>query len=50
MCIRDRGASVPDILVEDVVEKFEKYYNVDIENVIYGEENVNFKLPKELRK
>ena len=44
------GASVPDILVEDVVEKFEEYYDVDIENVIYGEENVNFKLPKELRK
>ena len=44
------GASVPDILVEDVVEKFEEYFNVDVDHVTYGEENVNFKLPKELRK
>ena len=44
------AASVPDILVKDVVEKFKEYFNVDIENAIYGEENVNFKLPKELRK
>ena len=44
------GASVPDILVENVVEKFEEYFNVDVDHVIYGEENVNFKLPKELRK
>tara|TARA_B100000965_G_scaffold367493_1_gene353492 strand:- start:569 stop:1513 length:945 start_codon:yes stop_codon:yes gene_type:complete len=44
------GASVPDILVEDVVEKFEQYFDVVVDRVIYGEENVNFKLPKELRK
>ena len=28
----------------------EEYFNVDVDHVIYGEENVNFKLPKELRK
>ena len=44
------GASVPDILVEDVVDKFEKHFNVDIEHATYGEESVTFKLPKELRK
>ena len=44
------GASVPDILVKEVVDKFEEHFNVYIENVIYGEENVSFKLPKELRK
>ena len=44
------GASVPDILVEEVVDKFEKHFNIEIEHAIYGEENVSFKLPKELRK
>ena len=44
------GASVPDILVKEVVDKFEEHFNVDIEHVTYGEENVSFKLPKELRK
>ena len=44
------GASVPDILVQDVVEKLEEYFNVDVDHVTYGEENVYFKLPKELRK
>jgi len=44
------GASVPDILVKDVVGKFEEHFNVDIEHATYGEENISFKLPKELRK
>jgi len=44
------GASVPDILVKEVLDKFLEHFNVDIEHVTYGEENVNFKLPKELRK
>jgi len=44
------GASVPDILVKEVVEKFEEHFNVYIEDLMYGEENVSFKLPKELRK
>ena len=44
------GASVPDILVKDLVKKFEEHFNVDIEHAVYGEENVSFKLPKELRK
>ena len=44
------GASVPDILVEEVVDKFEEHFNIKIEHAIYGEENVSFKLPKELRK
>ena len=44
------GASVPDILVKEVLDKFEEHFNVDIQHVTYGEENVSFKLPKELRK
>jgi len=44
------GASVPDILVKEVVDKFEEHFNVDIEHATYGEENVSFKLPKELSK
>ena len=44
------GASVPDILVEQVLDKFNKHFPVDIEYATYGEENVTFKLPKELRK
>tara|TARA_B100000965_G_C19508046_1_gene720639 strand:- start:283 stop:1227 length:945 start_codon:yes stop_codon:yes gene_type:complete len=44
------GASVPDILVTQVVAKFEEHFKVDIEFAKYGEENVSFKLPKELRK
>ena len=44
------GASVPDILVKDLVKKFEEHFDVFIEHATYGEENVSFKLPKELRK
>ena len=43
------GASVPDNLVKDVVDKFEDHFDVDVEHASYGEENVSFKLPKELR-
>ena len=43
------GASVPEILVENVISKFQKNYSLEIENVSLGEENVQFKLPKEVR-
>ena len=43
------GASVPDNLVKDVVDKFEDHFDVNVEHAFYGEENVSFKLPKELR-
>ena len=43
------GASVPDILVKNVINKFAKFYQVTIEDLSLGNENVTFKLPKELR-
>ena len=43
------GASVPDILVKNVINKFEEFYQVTIEELSLGNENVTFKLPKELR-
>ena len=43
------GASVPDILVKNVINKFAEFYQVTIEELSFGNENVTFKLPKELR-
>ena len=43
------GASVPDILVKNVINKFAEFYRVTIEDLSLGNENVTFKLPKELR-
>ena len=43
------GASVPEVLVENVISKFQENYSLDIENVSLGEESVQFKLPKEVR-
>ena len=43
------GASVPDILVKNVINKFAEFYQVTIEELSLGNENVTFKLPKELR-
>ena len=43
------GASVPDILVDNVINKFAEFYQVTIEELSLGNENVTFKLPKELR-
>ena len=43
------GASVPDILVKNVINKFAEFYQVTIEELSLGNENITFKLPKELR-
>ena len=43
------GASVHDILVKNVINKFAEFYQVTIEELSLGNENVTFKLPKELR-
>ena len=43
------GASVPDILVKNIINKFAEFYQVTIEELSLGNENVTFKLPKELR-
>ena len=43
------GASAPEILVNEIVEAFRDHYAVTVENVVLREENVSFKLPRELR-
>ena len=43
------GASVPDILVQNVINRFKGHYKIDLEEVSLGEEHVTFKLPRELR-
>lgn len=44
------GASAPEVLVEEVMDAFNKRYNVSIENVLTIEENVTFKVPAILMK
>jgi 4-hydroxy-3-methylbut-2-en-1-yl diphosphate reductase len=43
------GASAPEILIEEIVQAFRQRYEVTVENVTLREENVSFKLPRELR-
>ncbi|HEX7109018.1 MAG TPA: 4-hydroxy-3-methylbut-2-enyl diphosphate reductase [Aestuariivirga sp.] len=43
------GASAPEVLVNEIVDAFRAYYDVTVENVVLREENVSFKLPRELR-
>ncbi len=40
------GASAPEILVDEVIEKAREYFDVTIEEVSITQENVNFKVPK----
>ena len=43
------GASAPEILVNEIIDAFRTHYDVTVENVVLREENVSFKLPRELR-
>jgi 4-hydroxy-3-methylbut-2-en-1-yl diphosphate reductase len=43
------GASAPELLVNEIVDAFRAHYDVSVETVTLREENVSFKLPKELR-
>ena len=43
------GASAPEILVNEIIAAFATHYDVTVENVVLREENVSFKLPRELR-
>ena len=43
------GASAPEILVNEIVDAFRPTYDVTVENIVLREENVSFKLPRELR-
>ncbi len=43
------GASAPEILVNEIIDAFRQHYDVTVEHVVLREENVSFKLPRELR-
>jgi 4-hydroxy-3-methylbut-2-enyl diphosphate reductase len=43
------GASAPEVLVNEMIDAFRQRYDVTVENVVLREENVSFKLPRELR-
>ncbi len=43
------GASAPEILVNEMIDAFRNVYEVTVEKVTLREENVTFKLPRELR-
>ena len=43
------GASAPEILVNEIIDAFRNHYDVTVEKVVLREENVSFKLPRELR-
>jgi len=43
------GASAPEVLVDEVIEAFRNRFSVRVETVRVAEENVEFKLPRELR-
>ena len=43
------GASAPEILVNEIIDAFKQHYDVSVEKIVLREENVSFKLPRELR-
>ena len=43
------GASAPELLVNEIIDAFRTHYEVNVEQVTLREENVSFKLPRELR-
>jgi 4-hydroxy-3-methylbut-2-enyl diphosphate reductase len=43
------GASAPEILVNEIIDAFRAHYDVTVETVTLRDENVSFKLPRELR-
>jgi len=43
------GASAPEVLVNEIIDAFRTHYDVTVEKVVLREENVSFKLPRELR-
>ena len=43
------GASAPEVLVNEIADAFRAHYDVTLEKVTLRDENVSFKLPRELR-
>ena len=42
------GASAPEVLVDEIIESFEKRYQITVETITTATEDIAFKLPKEL--
>lgn len=42
------GASAPEVLVDEIIESFEKRYQITVENITTATEDISFKLPREL--
>lgn len=43
------GASAPESLVEEIISKISDHFGASVETVTAAEENISFKLPRELR-
>ena len=43
------GASAPEVLVDEVLQAFRVHYDVHVEEISTAQENMEFKLPNELR-
>ncbi|MEO0620408.1 MAG: 4-hydroxy-3-methylbut-2-enyl diphosphate reductase [Pseudomonadota bacterium] len=43
------GASAPEMLVQEIIDTIGKKYETEIETITAAEENITFKLPRELR-
>jgi 4-hydroxy-3-methylbut-2-enyl diphosphate reductase len=43
------GASAPEVLVDNIIGAFRERFDVEVETVSTAEENIAFKLPRELR-
>ena len=44
------GASAPEVLVTEVVDAFRERFDVVVETIRTRDENVSFKLPRQLRR
>jgi 4-hydroxy-3-methylbut-2-en-1-yl diphosphate reductase len=42
------GASAPEILVREVINKLSQYFDLDEQQVTTAQENITFKLPRTL--
>ena len=42
------GASAPDILIQDFIDKMNQLFDVEIKNISVADENITFKIPREL--
>ena len=43
------GASAPEVLVQEVVNKLKKFFDISLKELTDKKENIHFKLPLEVR-